>query len=179
MARLVLVIGIVVVAQGIARAEPPWEHGTPSDVGEQDGWEVGADVVGAPFGGAGVELEGALRHDGVLAHVARIAWTEESIENDDLTSDPGMFTNQSGAASLGERACAWGFLCGELGLGGDLGWVHVKGSESQVTGGAFGLARAMVRFPIGPLLLRAGVEGELGGVGDARFDVFAGIAVRW
>jgi len=135
-------------------------------------------LVGSTTGG-GAELEGAYRHDGVLAHVARVAWTEETIENDSLTSDPGMWVDRYGAVSVGERACALGVFCAELGFGGQVGWVHVKGSESTTTGGVFALGRVMVRLPVGPPIFRLGVEGDAGGVRDTSFVVFLGLALRW
>jgi hypothetical protein len=157
MVRIVVAIGSLLAARGIARADRPWDHGSPTDVDERDGWEVGADLLGSVDTG-GVEVEGALRHDGVLAHVARVAWIEEPIDNDSL------FVNRYGALSFAERACAWGVLCGELGMGGDVGWVHVKGSESTTTGGLFASARAMVRLPVGPAFFGFGIDAQAGGV---------------
>jgi hypothetical protein len=179
MVRIVLAIGILLSAHGIARADRPWDHGSPTDVDERDGWEVGADLVGSPLSGGGVELEGALRHDGVLAHVARVAWTEETIENDSLTSDPGMFVNRYWVVSFSERACAWGVLCGELGLGGRLGWEHVMGSESDLTGEPFGLFRVTIRLPVGPPIFRFGGEVDAGGASGVSGDLFLGLSIRW
>ncbi len=70
-------------------------------------------------------------------------------------------------------------MCGELGLGADLASMHVKGTESVITGGMFVDARAMVRLPMLPWVWRLGIDAEAGGSTETRVFVVLGGGVRW
>ena len=98
--------------------------------------------------------------------------------SNDGAKDGDGGVNRRWNLSLGERACAWGIFCGELGVGADLGSRLSMSRPPSTRVAPLVVARAMVRVPWTVWIVRAGVDVETDGVISSAALVL-GFGVRW